>query len=74
MSSAKAALESDTRVRFSSMHFVHVIYPGFHSFQACVDMNFGIIQVLAFEAGRRKGIRVNAISAGTVYPISYGLN
>ncbi|BBH04345.1 NAD(P)-binding Rossmann-fold superfamily protein [Prunus dulcis] len=43
MSSAKAALESDTRVRFSSMHFVHV---------------------LAFEAGRRKGIRVNAISAG----------
>jgi len=78
MSSAKAALESDTRVSFLSLFFKLLYYT--HRYVHFSHLNFPFspsplniwnyissflpLQVLAFEAGRKKRIRVNTISAG----------
>lgn len=85
MSSAKAALESDTRVSnlllvylFRTYHispwkhsgvFFFFDWPfsiSFHAIKHISSITFlCLLQVLAFEAGRKHSIRVNTISAGT---------
>ena len=60
MSSAKAALESDTRVRSSSF-LCCILSILFFLLAFLVSLSK---QVLAFEAGRKNKIRVNTISAG----------
>lgn len=71
MSSAKAALESDTRVSVLSifrislsaiLFFVCLFSPYLRIFE--ILFNYMLFQVLAFEAGRKHKIRVNTISAG----------
>lgn len=84
MSSAKAALESDTRVSlligftFSWLCLRLIFSRFFFSYFSCDETYMPLlIQVLAFEAGRKHRVRVNTISAGTlinsVYRISLTL-
>jgi hypothetical protein len=77
MSSAKAALESDTRVSHIFFFYFDLFYFHFISFSFSnvsdskhnMYQLLGLIQVLAFEAGRKHKIRVNTISAGIVSPL-----
>ena len=61
MSSAKAALESDTRVH-TFLESPMVLPHAYSYLQA-----FFSVQVLAYEAGRKGKIRVNTISAGNCF-------
>ena len=61
MSSAKAALESDTRLH-TFLESPMVLPHAYSYLQA-----FFSVQVLAYEAGRKGKIRVNTISAGNYY-------
>lgn len=62
MSSAKAALESDTRVRSSTFLSCFLSFL-FFLIALLISLSN---QVLAFEAGRKNKIRVNTISAGNL--------
>lgn len=72
MSSAKAALESDTRVSFNLFPNLTISHIDFlvarfsPSLGVKIMSYFMPFQVLAFEAGRKRKIRVNTISAGTL--------
>ena len=68
MSSAKSALESDTRVSVYWDCIVGNTLKSLSLKQLSLQC-FLVFQVLAFEAGRRHKIRVNTISAGK--PICY---
>lgn len=68
MSSAKAALESDTRVSMPLFYFqILVMVKVTCNSCSIAVMHYHVVfmQVLAFEAGRKGKIRVNTISAGT---------